>query len=150
MSSHGADDNYLTDARYVRWQGIAMAQFTVAIALLSVLSISALGASSALLLRPEFPTPGVYGLALGLSMLLLVAVVFLCLLATISRTLDFRLTARKIRGRTGLAIFGLNKDQFGKLTWLLFWAALSLFLVGGLLFVVSASLLLASRLLCGT
>ena len=149
MSSHAADDKYLKDARYVRWQSIAMAQFTVVIALLSALSIAALGASLTFLLHPEFSNPGAHGLALGLSMLMLVSVIVLCLLATISRTLDFRLTARKVRGRSDLMIFSLNKDRFGKLAWLLFWTALSLFLVGGLLFVASACLLFAPKLLGG-
>ena len=149
MNSHAAADKHLKDPRYVRWQGIAMAQFTVAIALLSALSIAALGASLTLLTHSEFSTPGAHGLALGLSMLMLVAVIFFCLLATVSRTLDFRLTARTVRGRTDLMLFCLNKDQFGRLTWRLFWTALLLFLAGGLLFVASACLLFAPKLLGG-
>ncbi len=139
--------DHLTDPRYVRWQGIAMAQFTVAIALLSALSISMLGAGSALALHRDTPNPGAHGLALGLSMLLLTAVVLLCLLATVSRTLDFRLTARKVRGKRCLTMFGLDKDQFGRISWLCFWSALLLFLGGSLLFVSSCGLLLAPRLL---
>lgn len=137
------------NTRFIRWQSVAITQFTVVIALLSTLAISMLAGGAFLALHEGFPNPGTHGLALGLSMLMLVAVVFLCVLSTVSRMLDFRLTARKTRGRLDLKIFSLNKDQFGKLSWLLFWAALSLFLAGGLLFVASACLLFAPRLLGG-
>ena len=143
-------DRHLMDARYVRWQGIAMAQFTVAIALLSALSISMLGASLMLILDEDFPNPGPHGIALGLSMLLLMAVVALCLLATVSRTLDFRLTARKVRGKHCLLMFGINKEQFGGISWACFWTALIFFIGGGLLFSVSCGFLLIHKLLHGT
>lgn len=143
-------NRHLMDARYVRWQGIAMAQFTIAIALLSALSVSMLGASLVLILHEKFPSPGAHGLALGLSMLLLMAVVLLCLFATVSRTLDFRLTARKVRGKRCLLMFGISSEQFGRISWLCFWTAILLFLGGGLLFATSCGLLLLPKLLCGT
>ena len=146
---HGPDLERRMNARFIRWQGLAIAQFTIAIALISALSISMLAGSSFLALHRDFSSPGAHGLALGLSMLLLAAAVPLCALATVSRTLDFRLTARKARGRHDLRIFGRSKEQFGKISWGFFWTALSLFLVGGLLFVASAAFLLAPRLLCG-
>lgn len=127
-----------------------MAQFTVAIALLSALSISMLGASATIALNSASQNLGVHGIALGMSMLLLSAVVFLCLLSTVSRTLDFRLTARKARGKPCSTMLGLNSNQFGNLSWLCFWSALLLFLGGGLLFAVSLADLLTPRLLCGT
>lgn len=149
MSSDRPPSESCQSARFIRWQSISITQFTVVIALLSALSISMLGTSFIFVLNREFPNPGVHGIALGLSMLSLVAVVLLCVLATVSRMLDFRLTARKTRGRLDLKIFGLNKDQYSELSWGLFWTALSLFLGGGFLFFASAALLLAPRLLCG-
>ena len=149
MNSTSADDKHLTNPRYVRWQGIAITQFTVAIALLSTLSISMLAGGAFLALHEVFPNPGTHGLALGLSMLMLVTVVFLCLLSTVSRMLDFRLTARNVWGRGNLTIFGQDMNQFGRLSWFLFWAALSLFIVGGVLFVASACLIFAPKLLGG-
>ena len=134
MTSDNARDMHLMDARLIPWQSIAMAQLPVVIALLSALSISMLCAGSVLALHRDLPNPGVHGLALGLSMLLLTAVVFLCLLAAVSRTLDFRLTARKVRGKPSLALLGLNKEQLGNASWFCFWSALLLFPGGSLLF----------------
>lgn len=150
MNSPGFNYRDRQDSRYIRWQGIAMAQFTVAIALLSALSISMLSAGTLLALHDGSPSQGAHGLALGLSLLLLTAVVFLGLLATVSRTLDFRLTARKVRGKPCLTMFGLDKSQFGKLSWFCFWSALLLFFGGSLLFVTSIAVVLAPLLLCGT
>ena len=147
MSSDATPD-YLTDPRYVRWQGIAMAQFTVAIALLSALSISMLAAASALVLRNDLPVFGMRGISLGLSMLLLAGAVFLCLITTVSRTLDFRITARKVREKQRLRMFGMNSYQLGKVSWACFWSAMLLFLGGSLLFLSACTHLIAPRLLC--
>lgn len=148
MSRDTPSFEYRQSTRFIRWQGFTIAQFTIAIALLSALSISMLGASSILVLKESFQSTRSHGLALSLSMLSLTLVVLLCVLATVSRTLDFRLTARKVRGKPNLTIFGLNKDQFGNLSWFFFWTALILFFVGGGLFVASMGLLLVPKLLC--
>ena len=126
-----------------------MAQFTVAIALLSALSVSALGGSSILIMNETRPNPGVHGLALGVSMLMFTTVLVLCLFATVSRALDFRLTARKVRGKHCLTMFGLGSKQFGSISWLCFWSAFFLFLGAGLLFSASFGYVLAAELLVG-
>ena len=142
------DDKHLNDLRYIRWQGIAMAQFSVAIALLSGLSISAIGAGLSMLEFDDFAQQVPYQLAFVLALLLFVAAVAFCLMATISRALDFRLTARKVRGRSDLILFGLNDRQFGRISWLLFWVAVLSFIVGVWLFLTSIGFYFTSKLSC--
>ena len=131
------DDSYLKDSRYVRWQGMAMAQFTVAIALMSGLAVSTIGAGISLLQQPPVSQAGVHSLIFAISMLLLVISILLTLLSTISRTLDFRLTARKVRGRFDHTMCGWDDRSFGRASWCLFWAATASFVVGVVLFVAS-------------
>jgi len=101
------------DPRYVRWQGIAMAQFTVAIALISTLSVAAINAGFGLLRSPPVMNMGAHSLCFAISLLLFALAIFLALLAAVSRMLDFRLTARKVRGRTDARMFGMNHGKQG-------------------------------------
>lgn len=126
---------------------MTIAQFSVAIALLSGLSVSALGAGLALLQNENFARPGSYQLALLISLLLFAFVIGLCLMATISRTLDFRMTARKVRKRNDLTMFCLNHVQLGRISWFLFWVATLMFLFGTALFIASTGLFFAQKLL---
>lgn len=123
--------------RYVRWNGYTMAQFTVVLALLSGLSVSALGAGITLLQRSPVFVHGGHGSAFVIGMVCFVAVILLTLLAAISRLLDFRLTARKVRGRLDRTMFGWDDKQFGKISWFLFWMAAAAFGVGTSLFAFS-------------
>lgn len=123
--------------RFIRWQGIAMAQFTVVIALISTLSMAAINAGFGLLENPPVMNIGAHSLLFAISLLLFVLAIFLALLAVVSRALDFRLTARKVRGRTDARIFGLDDKQYGRISWCLFWSALSVLVLGGFLFVLS-------------
>lgn len=123
--------------KFIRWNGYTMAQFAVAIALLSGLSVSAIGAGIALLQNPLVSHAGVHSLAFAISLLFFVATILLTLLSTISRLLDFRMTARKVRGRNDAMMFGFDDKQFGKISWALFWLSLTVFLFGTFLFVAS-------------
>lgn len=122
---------------FIRWNGYTMAQFTVVIALLSTLSVSALGAGIALLQRPPVSQVGAHSLSFAIGMLLFILTILLALLATISRTLDFRMTARKVRGRTDCRMFGCDDKQLGQISWFLFWSGTAAFMVGAFLFVAS-------------
>ena len=126
-----------------------MAQFSVAIALLSGLSLSGLGAGLSLLQSDDFARRVDYQITFFLAMLSFVVTATLCLASTISRALDFRLTARKVRGHSDLTFFGLNDRQFGRISWCLFWVAVLSFSFGILLFVVSVGIFLVQKLLCG-
>lgn len=123
--------------KFIRWNGYAMAQFTVVLAMLSGLSVSALGAGITLLQRQPVSLLGAHSLAFAMGMLCFVATILLALLAAITRTLDFRLTARKVRGRLDRTMFGLDDKSFGSISWFLFWLATAFFVVGMLLFVIS-------------
>jgi len=47
----------MTDIRYNRWQGLAITQFSVAVALISGLSVASLGIGLSLLQNKEFMLP---------------------------------------------------------------------------------------------
>lgn len=48
----------MSDNRYNRWQGLAIAQFSVAVALISALSIAGMGAGLSLLQKDDFMLNG--------------------------------------------------------------------------------------------
>ena len=126
-----------SDERFVRWHGYTMAQFTAVLVLLSGLSVSALGAGIALLNISPVSQLGVHSLAFGLGMLFFVMTIVLTLLAAISRAIDFRLTARKVRGRLDRTLFGWDDKKFGHVSWFLCWSAIVIFLFGVFISVIS-------------
>ena len=114
----------MSNDRFVRWQTHTLSQLSTALALISGLSVGGLGLCLALLREKDFNPTGRY------------AIVFLVVLAcflissvagvgvVITRLLDFRLTARKVRdGKTEepLTIFGADASNYGRMTWWLFW-----------------------------
>lgn len=131
----------MTDSRYNRWQGLAIAQFSVAVALITALSAAALGVGLSLLQNKEFPLSPLLHLWFTGSLLLLLCAAFLSCGAVVTRTLDFRLTARKVRKDTSpgypnsLTIFGVGPDGYGRATWRLFWGS-CLALLGGVAILV--------------
>ena len=142
----------MADTRYNRWQGLAVAQFSVAVALISGLSVAGLGVGLSLLQNKEFlPTPP-FKCAFASSMiLLLVAALFSCG-AVITRLLDFRLTARKVRKdsksdyKRSLSILWLGPGAYGCITWWLFWLSCLSFVVGVALLCLSIGATYADRL----
>lgn len=142
----------MTDSRYNRWQGLAIAQFSVAVALITAFSAAALGVGLSLLQSKEFPlSPSLHLLFAG-SLLLLLSAVFLSCGAVVTRTLDFRLTARKVRKDTSpgysksLTILGVGPDGYGRATWRLFWGSCFFLFVGVVLLVVCVGNAYAPRL----
>jgi heme/copper-type cytochrome/quinol oxidase subunit 1 len=126
----------MADERYNRWQGLAIAQLTVAVALVSGLSVSGLAVGFSLLQNKEFAPCGISLVMFIGSFPLLLIAALLSFVAVISRTLDFRLTARKVRKDQNpdysrpLKIFRLGKDEYGRITWLSFWLGCAAFLLG--------------------
>ena len=141
----------MTDDRYNRWQGLGIAQLSVAVALISGLSVAGLGAGLSLLQNKEFllTTPKCIFSA---SLLLLLIAALLSCRAVITRLLDFRLTARKVRKDMKptydkpLTIFWLGSDGYGRATWGLFCGSCLTFLLGVVLLVVSIGVAYADRL----
>jgi hypothetical protein len=133
----------MTGSRYNRWQGLAIAQFSVAVALISALSVAGISAGMSLLQNKEFmhelPCKGALA---GALLSFAIAAACSCI-AVVTRTLDFRLTARKVRqdrnpgSMRPLTIFGLDAEACGRASWFLFWVSLLSFGVGGLLLATS-------------
>ena len=134
-----------TNDRYNRWQGLAISQLSVAVALLSGLSVSGLGVGILFLRDKSFmqAQTQVLRVVFALSIVLLLLAVFLTAFAVVSRTLDFRLTARKARKERNqkydrpLTIFWLNSEAYGRSTWGFFWSGFISLIFGTLLLVVS-------------
>ena len=133
---------WMANERYIRWQGLAIGQLTVAIGLISGLSVAGLGAGLSLFDNEKFVLSPPYSCMFGVSLFMLLGAVFLSLFAVITRLLDFRLSARKVRRRVQsnydkkLTIFKLNAVNYSCATWGLFWTGLISFTLGVTLLVI--------------
>lgn len=142
----------MTDTRYIRWQGLAITQFSVAVALISGLSVAGLGLGLTLLQNKEFVLSAILKPYFAASLALLLSAAFLSCGSVVTRTLDFRLTARKVRKSTkptydkSLTIFFVGAEGYGGATWRLFWSSCIAFTAGVFLLVVSVGSTYADRL----
>ena len=142
----------MADERYNKWQGLAIAQFSVAVALISGFSVGGLGVGLSLLQNKEFNPTGSFKCAFALALLFLLLTAFLSCAAIITRLLDFRLTARKLRKdkkpdyNKPLTILGRGPDSYGRASWGLFWLACISFALGALLLVITIGGTYADRL----
>lgn len=142
----------MADDRYNRWQGLAITQLSVAVALITSLSVAGLGVGFSLLQKKEFLLIAPFKCIFAAALLLLLITVLLSCAVVITRLLDFRLTSRKVRKDTkptydkSLTIFWLSPDAYGRATWGLFWASCFTFAVGVVLLVVSIGAAYADRL----
>ena len=142
----------MSDTPYNRWQGLAIAQFSVAIALISGLSIARLGAGLSLLQNEKFALAGWWKCGFVLSQLFFAIAAFLSCAAVITRVLDFRLTARTVRKKQqadygkSLTIFGCGSEGYGRATWRLFWPSCVSLALGAALLIASIGVAYADRL----
>ncbi len=126
----------MADDRYNRWQGLATTQLSVAVALISGLSVSALAVAMSLLQNNEFVPVGAFKAMFAWSFPLLLLAAVSSSGAVVSRLLDFRLTARKVRKDQkpnyfrSLTMFWLGPEAYGRITWFLFWFSCLAFLAG--------------------
>jgi hypothetical protein len=126
----------MDNTRFVRWQGLAISQLAVAVALISGLSVSALALGMSLLQNKEFVPVGIFAKAFAWSFPLLLLAALASSSAVVSRLLDVRLTARKVRKKQDpkytrpLTLFWLGPEAYGKITWFLFWVGCLAFLGG--------------------
>jgi hypothetical protein len=126
----------LLNQRFVRWQSQAAAQLSFAINLFAALSVAALSFSVLYLREASFTPTRCYAVLYLASVALLAVSVLCAIAATVTRLLDFRATAQKVRLRqtnatsTELAVAGDHAKGLGKATWRLFWALLATFLLG--------------------
>ncbi len=144
----------MADDRYNRWQGLGIAQLSVAVALVSGLSVAGLGVGVTLLQREEFThlLSARFRYAFGAALLLLFVAAFLSVGAVITRLLDFKLTARKVRKDRipgydkSLTICCFGPDAYGRLTWCFFGVSCLLFGGGAVLLALSIGAAYADRL----
>lgn len=126
----------MADDRYNRWQGHAIAQLSVAVALISGLSVAGLGLGLSLLQNENFQPSAPFKCTFFWSLFLLLFAAFFSCGAAITRLLDFRLTARKVRKDKNpkydrsLTIFWLSSDAYSRITWRLFWLGCISFMLG--------------------
>ena len=129
----------MATGKYIRWQGLAITQLTVAVSVVSGLSVAGLGLGVSLLSK-GLVNPGVL---IFLAMGFLCTSAFCNYAAVVTRLLDFRLTARKVRKDSTpnydkpLVIFWRDKDEYGRATWRLFWFGQTLFLLGASCLIVA-------------
>ena len=141
----------MADERYSRWQGLAIAQLSVAIGLISGFSIAGLGAGLSLLQNKKFVLDQPYKCLFAVSLLLLLAAAFFSCAAVITRLLDFRLTARVVRKQQRpeyskpLVLFGFDAEAYGRATWRLFWSSFISFTLGVVLLVVCIGVAYSDR-----
>jgi len=116
--------------RFIRWQGHTLSQLSLALSLLSGLSVGGLGLGVALLQKDTFRPNGIFATLFLIALAALLIAAFSSVGATVTRLLDFRLTAKKVReGELAepLTMFGSDSNGWGRATWRLFWCtALSL------------------------
>jgi hypothetical protein len=123
--------------RFVRWQNNAMAQLSTALALLVGLSVGGLGFLFALVRDQYFVARGFYALLFLLALVAFFVASVSGVAAVITRLLDFRLTAQKIRtsvaAEKSLKYFGSDAADYGKATWRLIWTLCISFFIAVLL-----------------
>lgn len=132
-----------SNERFVRWQSRTMEQLSSALSLLSGLSVAGLGFLFSMLREQDFLPTGFYAMLFIFAILAFFVASAIGIAAVITRLLDFRLTAQKVR-RDGLeeplCFFGTDASGYGKATWRLFWALVISFSLA----VVSASIVVSS------
>jgi hypothetical protein len=132
----------MTNERFVRWQGQTMAQLSTTLTLILGLSVGGLGLSLSLLRQDDFNPTGVYAVLFLVTLATLFLASAAGIAALITRLVDFRLTAMKVRaGSTDepLTLFGTDASNYGKATWRLFWSMMVLFALSVFCFAIVIS-----------
>jgi hypothetical protein len=118
--------------RYVRWQNYRINQLTFSINLFLGFAV----ASLAYIINIKINSPSNNGnAALFLPVYLWSASAVLGTVSSLTRLLDFRYTARKIKDNNAC-----DKEKakfFGKLTWGSFWAQVITYVIGGYAFIAN-------------
>ena len=120
-----------------------MAQLSVAIALVSAVSLAGIGGGLSLLANDRFMRGMPHKWLFATSIILFAIAVLCSFAAVVSRLLDFRLTARLVRRKQhpeytrSLKLFGSDEAAYRRATWRLFWASCCCFVIAGVLFIVS-------------
>lgn len=121
--------------RYVRWQNYRISQLSFSINLFLGFAVASLAYAINLKLTGTVENSR---LELVISIYWWSASAILGSISTLSRLLDFRYTARKIKD--GNACDKEKAKFFGKVTWGTFWAQVTSYLIGGYLFISNVAL----------
>jgi len=128
--------------RFVRWQGQTMAQLSVVLSLVGVLALGGLGLSFSLVQQLSFNPVGCYAIFFLVASFSFLVAALSSVAATITRLLDFRLTAKKVRNgavEEPLTFFGTDASGYGKATWRLLWSTLLFLTLSVVLLVIVIS-----------
>jgi len=136
----------MKNERFVRWQGYTIAQLTFAINIFLGFAAASLGFGFTILRSPDFNLTSTYKIIFVGALLCLCASLLCGSGAVISRLLDFRFTAKKIRNQNKeneedeAGVFKYDTIALGKATWRLFWVEIFFLSLGllGLIFTIFA------------
>lgn len=132
----------MKNERFIRWQRNTIAQLSAAVSLLSALAVAGLGFLFSLLRTQDFVPTGCYPVLFLISLAAFFVASTCGIAAVITRLIDFRFTAQKVRSGSveePLTFFGTDASGYGKATWRLFWTLVISFSVGVLLAAVVIS-----------
>jgi hypothetical protein len=124
------------DDRVIRWQKQSIKQLSAAINLFSAMALAALGFSVVFLKEESFRPSTAYAAMYMSSIVCLGLAVILSTAATVTRLLDFRGTAEKVRlGKSNptspqIVLVGDKTKGLGRATWRLFWGLVAAFALG--------------------
>lgn len=108
----------------MRWQGQTIKQLSTAFTVVSGLSLGGLGLCLSLLQKDTFSPKGCYAISFLVAIGCFILASAFSIGAIITRLLDFRLTAQKVRKgeiEEPLTYFGSDANDYSKATWRLFW-----------------------------
>lgn len=120
----------MSNERFVRWQSQTIAQLSVALSVFSGLSVAGFGFLLSLLQNQSFKPKGCLAIVFLAALGFFFTAAALSIVALVTRLIDFRLTAQKVRkdpSSEPLTFFGTDATGYGKATWRLFWSMLVLF-----------------------
>lgn len=126
----------MASERFVRWQGYTINQLTFALNLFLGLSVGALAFGITLFRDEKFIIIGCPKLAFSLGLITICISFVAGCLAVVSRLLDFRFTARKIRSDekgdpdNESGVYKYRTKLLGQVTWRLFWTQVISFFLG--------------------
>lgn len=126
----------MENKRFIRWQRYTIEQLTFVLNLFLGLSVGSLAFGIALLQNDSFSLSGCSKVAFSGGLIALALSVASGCAAVVTRLLDFRYTARKVRAdekydpENEAGVYNYRSKILGKLTWRLFWFELSSFSIG--------------------
>jgi len=138
--------------KFVRWQGICIAQLSYSINLILTFTVAAIGFEVTLLLSKDFSPTSWQSCLFSISIISLLASGALGIWCTVNRLRDFRATAkianlkRKNKEEDKIRVLQTLTNRLGKKTWGIFWFQVGAFAAGILLLVISVAFTVSGNL----